>query len=447
MSLVDIDELALRCRDEQARAYIREAVACYKANAFRSCIVATWNAIVFDFLHKLRELDLTGDKKAKQHLEKFNAIRLAGEKRLLDALAFERDILKLAAEDFELLTSLEIIDLSRIQADRNRCAHPSMQSAEEPYEPTAELARTHLRNAVTLMLEREPVQGKAAFDLICSDVKSVHFPTSHEEAKTFFKHGLLKRAKQSLVSSLIKGITVSNLNENLPLREQKRQLAAIGGILSLYRNYAEEALKKDFNSIVSKVPDNRYWALIRYVSTFPISWEILNQAMRVKINSYVRSLAAGPGDERAYVIAQALCIDELREAITDPLKSLSDTELAKAISYGPHIEYAEMAIKSFAIARSFRDAEALAKSLIIPLATVFESKHIKAILDAAAINTQIYSAAEMNDILKQFYDLTPHTRPDANSAWASFIEEMLIKNPDTYTSQENSLQYKLTGGI
>ena len=39
--LVDLDELVLKCRSDQARAYIAEAVACYKAGAFRSCIVAT----------------------------------------------------------------------------------------------------------------------------------------------------------------------------------------------------------------------------------------------------------------------------------------------------------------------------------------------------------------------------------------------------------------------
>jgi hypothetical protein len=40
--LADLDELILRCRSKQARQYIAEAVACYRAGAFRSCIVATW---------------------------------------------------------------------------------------------------------------------------------------------------------------------------------------------------------------------------------------------------------------------------------------------------------------------------------------------------------------------------------------------------------------------
>jgi hypothetical protein len=73
-AFIDLDELVLLCRDKQAKKFIQEAVACYRAGAFRSCIVATWNAVVFDFLHKLRELELLEDKEASQQLEKFEKL-------------------------------------------------------------------------------------------------------------------------------------------------------------------------------------------------------------------------------------------------------------------------------------------------------------------------------------------------------------------------------------
>ncbi len=58
--LIDLDELILQCRSRHAREYIAEAVACYKAGAFRSCMVATLIAVVFDILDKLRELQISG---------------------------------------------------------------------------------------------------------------------------------------------------------------------------------------------------------------------------------------------------------------------------------------------------------------------------------------------------------------------------------------------------
>jgi hypothetical protein len=160
--LVDLDELVLRCRDEQARRYIAEAVACYKVGAFRSTIVATWIAVIFDFIYKLRELELTGDAKAKQKLEEFEKIRRNND--ITGALNFEKNILNLAKDEFQLLSPMEHADLSRLLSDRNRCAHPSMNSIEDTYQPSAELARYHLRNAVTCLLQRPPVQGKAAIE-------------------------------------------------------------------------------------------------------------------------------------------------------------------------------------------------------------------------------------------------------------------------------------------
>lgn len=56
--LQDLDELVLECRDERARAYIREAVICCKSGAYRSAIVSTWIALAFDIVDKMHELSL-----------------------------------------------------------------------------------------------------------------------------------------------------------------------------------------------------------------------------------------------------------------------------------------------------------------------------------------------------------------------------------------------------
>jgi hypothetical protein len=58
--LSDLDELVLRCRDEKAKKYIKEAVSCYKVGAFRSSIVSAWVAVSFDIIDKLKELSLAG---------------------------------------------------------------------------------------------------------------------------------------------------------------------------------------------------------------------------------------------------------------------------------------------------------------------------------------------------------------------------------------------------
>ena len=60
-SLADIEALLLRCRSEQSKEYVSEAVLCYRSGAYRAAIVGTWIAVVFDLMDKIRELALSGD--------------------------------------------------------------------------------------------------------------------------------------------------------------------------------------------------------------------------------------------------------------------------------------------------------------------------------------------------------------------------------------------------
>ncbi len=127
-SLADLDELILLCRDDRAKAYIAEAVASYRSGAFRSSIVGTWIAVCFDVIEKLRELALSGDKEAEKQVTELERTRKSGD--ITNALKFERELLELARDKFELISHVEFIDLQRLQEDRNRCAHPSRQRGQ-----------------------------------------------------------------------------------------------------------------------------------------------------------------------------------------------------------------------------------------------------------------------------------------------------------------------------
>ncbi|NES73305.1 MAG: hypothetical protein F6K24_53020, partial [Okeania sp. SIO2D1] len=196
-TFIDLDELILLCRDKSSQKFIQESVACYRAGAFRSCIVSTWNAVVFDFLHKLRELKLFGDKQAPLLLQEFDKLR--SDSNFKDLWQFESDIPKKAHEEFELISPIEKLDIERLFQDRSRCAHPSMTSLEEPFEATAELARYHLRSAITHLLQRPPVQGRAARDRIFQEIKSEYFPVDSEEAIKHFQASPLAGARFNLI--------------------------------------------------------------------------------------------------------------------------------------------------------------------------------------------------------------------------------------------------------
>jgi hypothetical protein len=125
-SFIDLDELILLCRTKHSKKFIKEAIDCYRSGAFRSCIVSTWNAVVFDFIFKLKELQLFGDGQATSDSNNFEKLCLSKNyKGLWD---FESNIPKDALEKFQLISEIERSDIQRLFEDRSRCAHPSMTS-------------------------------------------------------------------------------------------------------------------------------------------------------------------------------------------------------------------------------------------------------------------------------------------------------------------------------
>ncbi len=347
-SLYDLDELVLACRDKQAKEYIREAVACYKSGAFRACIVATWIAVVFDYIHKLGQLDLTGDKEARKQLELFESLRNSGGSDIAQALKFEREVLETAANKFELLTPLELADLARLQEDRNRCAHPSMQSLDEPYEPTPELARTHLRHAVEILLQREPVQGKAALDRIWADIRSDYFPDTPEKARDHFAKGPLNRAKPSMIRDVILGLTKSLLLEQRNEEERNRQFAALGAVILMYHDLCENVLRQDLPDILVRVTDADLPRSIEYLWKVQPSWSFAGNAFKSRVQFAVEKADLDDADKELTsvgILHAAMHLPKLKSTAEARLSKVSSRGLRQLLRLESHPAYIEAAVQ------------------------------------------------------------------------------------------------------
>lgn len=337
-AFIDLDELIVRCRDKSSRKFIQEAVSCYRAGAFRSCIVATWNAVVFDFLHKLRELELFGDQEAAKLLEEFDTFRVSG-KQFRELWQFESNIPEIALTKFELISTVEKSDIERLFEDRSRCAHPSMTSLEEPFEATAELARYHLRSAVTHLLERPPVQGRAARERIFQDIKSEYFPVDAELAIKYFQKSPLARARFALVKDIVIGLTKSLLIEDLPEDERLRQFSALNAISGMYPQNVREILNNQLSEIIlNRVIDESWNKAIVYLGTIT-AWDVLSEPCKLKAEAYIDKINIFEthqqylkrlSQEAISILVKASHIDFLRESVAKKLQiSLKDLLLLK----------------------------------------------------------------------------------------------------------------------
>lgn len=405
--LSDLDALVLRCRDPKARSYIAEAVTCLKAGAFRAAIVVTWVAVVHDLLAKLEQLALAGDKNAQTKVDQFRQLVSAGDVKA--SLDFERTILDVARDEFELFGSLAHVDLARLRDDRHRCAHPSMLDPDTDYQPAPELARCHVVNAVAHLLQHGPAQGKAAMDRLLGELEQVYFPKSVDELVVHLEHGPLGRPRASLVRNfvivLLKRYFAEPAEppdavlEAIRFRSQQNQAArrtvrTLAAVLRMHREVALGALNEKLDGLVAQAADERLSALMVLAATVSDAWHALSTAQRNRIKRYVRAMPAADFEP---ALRAAWSIPEVEtEARARILASDSWAALAKVDD--PPAEWVEIAVDKMSKASTWGEANP-PRVFLGAVAHLITEEQTKALLNAASQNAELQSSWGVKDTL------------------------------------------------
>jgi hypothetical protein len=381
--LVDLDELVLKCRDERARAYISEAVACCKAGAYRSAIVSTWIAVAFDIIDKLRELSLAGDKAAQELVDDFDQI--TGTNNLVRALAFERELLSVALNKFELISHQEYVDLERLQSDRHRCAHPSLISSNEVFSPPAELARLHVRSAVEYLLQHEPAQGKAALAALVKEITSQYFPVTEHEALAVLDKSPLRRARPSLVRNLLIVLLKALLDPTKEGFESVRCRRATMCIQKMHPALFSQVLEDEFPKLFRNLRnDEQLVHGIRLLSIGNVFVESLGEDQIILLQQFARRLPA----EQIDILEELLDIKPLAEAAQSRVNRLSAKELEAHVFFGLPKQVRERVVSAYTTVNSNDSANEWGK-IIDNNSTDFAADEIRSILTGAAKNDQI----------------------------------------------------------
>lgn len=388
--LADLDELILRCRDDSARSLISEAVAGYKGGAFRSAVVATWVAVCFDLIGKLRELALAGDVSAEKQIERLEKIRANDD--VSGALGFERDLLKLARDQFEFISPIEYVDLQRLQVDRNRCAHPSLIDETSPYKPSAELVRFHIVSAVDHVLRHPPAQGKFALDRLLGQINSEYFPTKKQEALDALRAGPLTKARESLVRNLVVVLLKKTFEETGSARARK--ISALKAIEILHPDYYKKALSTKISSLVRVLSDDSLGLALMPVSDIPHAWDSLETDASQRLHSFVKYLPSKQISSLEWLVEST----PFAEVAKSRILRANRKELKEAFFFsirGPISErYVELYLKS----ASFEQANDWAKEIIGNIEDFDESQLHSLIADGSK-NSEITGSFRFSDVI------------------------------------------------
>lgn len=439
--MTDLDELILKCRTDNAKEYIADAVACYKAGAFKPCIAATWIALVYDIVDKVKELSLTGDKNAKTILDKFDKYRgqieNGDQQGVNAALKFERDILNIAKDQLDIIDKIQYEDLSRLKDDRNRCSHPSFRNDDAPYRPSPELARLHMLNAVEYVLSLPPLQGRAALQQIIDTIKSQYFPINkddiYEELKfSSFSNGTT-HLKQSVVDELFFGCFEP---DRFPGKKPAHFLNVLNACYKLYPDITRTQIIKQINKYYTKVEDRAFHILVCIIAKFYGNiWDDLLKPAKTKIRDFISK-----GNKLLVMDAfpEITYIKDLKYNINYFINSLSADELQEIFQKKPFCTtdiLFDKVVQMYIDSRTnWYKSNSIASSLLIPYAEHMKESQAREILHV--IKTEPDNIKESNSfigVIKTLYECSKRT-----SIPRTEIDELLheINKPEALVSEK-----------
>jgi hypothetical protein len=149
--MTDFEELVSRIKNPLIKDYMKEAMSCYFAGAYRGCIVMSYISLFDDLTEKLGAIrDVNSDAKA---------IFIEVEKRKKTQDVFENYLLEQLASKV-LISELDRSTINLIRERRNKSAHPS------GHHPAAEEARYIFFEVIDKFLSKERLDTKHAVDEI-----------------------------------------------------------------------------------------------------------------------------------------------------------------------------------------------------------------------------------------------------------------------------------------
>ncbi len=415
--MLGFEEMVALCVDEEAKLHIREAVRCYEAGAYRASIVSTHIAVCFDLIAKLRSLASAGDAVAVALTTNLDNLQqqLAGGNpaAIKGLLEFERSLLEAFRDKFDFFGSQEFEELGRLRADRNRCAHPTFTHDSLPFAPAAELARLHLRSAITYVLSLPPKQGKAALASLRATVVSPYFPSALTEAVARLRGSEIGAARDALVRLFVDDLAFGWPDATHPLHKNGNVLLALEATVELQRPIAIPRLVLAVQKLAkSEVPD-----AVRFAGAIAVRMREAGELVDDPTKAILRVWLIGETSEnKGKAVKRALQIAWWHYAALEALATITPDHLAAVID--PPAEMVSRAAQMFASAQNWDQANAYASKVANPLADRFTPADIALVFDASHNGGDLRGSHGFREFIRLLYDKNPIANPDLEALMA-----------------------------
>lgn len=436
-NLVDLDELVLMVRDHNSRAYIGEAINTYRSRAYRSALLATWIAVAYDIITKIRELGVQGDPAAGAFVTLLENAIDANERHDPTAVqrlqVIENALLAKALSDFEFLSVHEHTDLERLKSDRNLCAHPAFTKEAALFQPTAELVRAHIAHAVLHLLRHPPVQGRHALTRLTNDLLQPSFPSTQKAVSEFLESRYLNYAKGPLIESLVTvflKVLIKQSEADL-IGKEDRVVTCLVALGRRHPSVYDRKMAEQLPRLTHGLNDQELKRVFRLFQADKRCWRWLSQDVRVQITGIAASYTYDRADIDS--VLEGLEVEELKPLLQARIATFSRPEREDLLTRQHRPELLDEAVATYLEVSNFRHSERIAQTIILPKCSMFKAEHVRRILQAAETNVDIYQAAGSPAFFRELFEQTSDLRAETQDAWQHFMTEMMRnKDEDDY---------------
>lgn len=401
-NFVDLDILLTHIREPRSRRYFLDAVKAYKAGALRAAISSAWVAVVYDLILKYQELSNLGNAQATDYLNKWN--KATTNQNTAQLLKLETGILCHAMAEIQLLNPSSLTHLERLRQDRHLCAHPAFDTQADLFEPSPELVRLHLVNAINLVLSQTPLQGKAILERFSIDVQSLGFPRDDLKIRDYVLEQYLACTRpQNIIN--FGTVLAKSLLQGVPVEWENHKNEVVQALIAI-RDGVPNSWPELFTAIRlilnSLPPDNRLRIRsLSFIGVFPKFWPELNPATRTALQQTAENTNPDDLNPKEYMFLFQIQIPELKRPILQSIDALPKKKLREFLNVGALPEIWSAALKIYKESDSFMESEDNFRDFILPFADILTTERFDSLLEAIQEQNQNWQAYATPRLLRE----------------------------------------------
>lgn len=430
---------------------LKEVNLTYETGAFQASLILLWVAVQFDIINKIENLGDQGDKPCKELISRLEKIITNNNKVEMQKL--ENSLLAFTKDSIKLINHREHEELTRLQADRNLCAHPAFLDPGNQFRPSAELVSMHIKCAVEAVFSKHLFSGKVIIEQFEKDISLPSWPLSSVSA-TYFMDRYVEKVNETAGNNLTKVVIKNYIKENYPESSKERCERNYRNLLTQLFSSRPEKIEKSLNEIIVNFEKNHTFEdsyICRLISLFGHTnrlWDMLPDTVMTRAQSLFSS------ENTDYLVDSNvfggdtdfnLPWDKDGNVIESIINSLELSHLSKVSVF--HNLTINKILDAIRDSITFRDAESKLE-LLSPHAPFLMENHIEKLDKIMMSNSQvrIASAAEgiLISILKE-WSVKPSLVKSDISPWVKLQENLNSRGKSNTSEYDSGYLYEKLG--